>query len=154
MAKSSLRGTSSRPRWSAKTSAATTNAPTIHGQRRLKAKGGDWPYACISLKRLEPMDSHLKVNGALDANFKLIPNLPRDFRSIQGRAKALLERQGNRVEWPRRSIKHLRSTYASRISAHVSPFQLNDHRMPYVAANGDLGRKIQAAFGKAKAVRA
>ena len=72
------------------------------------------------------MDSHLKVNGALDANFKLIPNLPRDFRSIQGRAKALLERQGNRVEWPRRSIKHLRSTYASRISEHVSPFQLKE----------------------------
>ncbi len=109
------------------------------------------------------MDSHLKVNGALDANSKLIPNLPRDFRSIQGRDKALLERQGNRVEWPRRSIKHLRSTYASRVSEHVSPFQLTKllghssvktTERHYVAANGDLGRKIQAAFGKAKAVRA
>ncbi len=134
---------------------------TLDTLRRLKAKGGDSPYVFLDLKRLRLIRAHLEANGTLNPNFSLIPNLGRDFGSVQKRAKALLERQGNKVEWPRRSIKHLRTTYASRMSEFVSPFQLKEllghssvttSEKHYVAVSNDLGRKVQAAFGKAKAV--
>ena len=111
------------------------------------------------VQRLEHIGDHLKANGTIDPNFKLIPKLHYDFGLIQRRAKALLEGQGNKVEWPARSIKHLRSTYASQLSEHLSSFQLKEllghssvttTERHYVAAAGDLGQKVRDAFdGKA-----
>ena len=106
---------------------------------------------------------HLDDSGRYRSNYKTIANLDREFAAIQRQAKDRLSRQtgGEKIEWDTtRSIKHLRSTYASRVSEHVSAFQLKDllghssvttTQRHYVAAGDDLGRKIQAAFGHGKA---
>ncbi len=131
-------------------------AETLEFLRPLKVKAGASPYVFIDLGRLRAIASHLKADGTLDPNYPVIPNLNLHFGVIQGQAKDRLTHQGQKVDWPARSLKHLRSTYASRISEHVSPFQLKNllghssvttSERHYVAAAGDLGRKVQAAFG-------
>ena len=73
---------------------------------------------------------------------------------------SLLEQQsGHLVEWPTRSIKTLRSTYATQMGRHVSSFELRGlmghssvltTEKHYVATAGDLGQKVRDAFdGKA-----
>ena len=109
-------------------------------------------------RRLTAFD--VEADGSLaNAQYDVVAKLGRTFLRIQDQARDALRDQGH--DWAAgRSIKHLRSTYASRLSEHVSPFQLKDllghssvktSERHYVAASGDLGRKIQAAFGTAKA---
>ena len=133
---------------------------TLDLLRRLKAKAGASPYVFITLDRLAVIRQRLD-SGRLEANYKTIGNINYAFSVIQRQASDRLSRQagGTKIEWPRRSIKHLRSTYASRVSEHVSAFQLKDllghssvttTQRHYVAAGDDLGRKVAAAFGQGR----
>ena len=96
------------------------------------------------------------------ANYLIIRRVSRDLTVIQRQARGRHSKQagGKRIEWAPRSLKHLRSTFASRVSEHVSPFQLKDllghssvttSEKHYVAADSDLSRKLQAAFERNKA---
>ena len=131
-------------------------AETLGTLRRLKAKAGRSAYVFISLERLRAIVPHLADGSLAKAHYDVVAKLGRTFLRIQDQARDALRDQGH--DWAAgRSIKHLRSTYASRLSEHVSPFQLKDllghssvktSERHYVAASGDLGRKIQAAFGE------
>ena len=59
------------------------------------------------------------------------------------------------MDWPTRSIKHLRSTYATRASSRFTAFQLRGlmghssvltTEKHYVATDGDLGEAVQELF--------
>ena len=134
---------------------------TIDLLRRFKAKAGVSPYVFLTLDRLGAIGRHLDANGgAVGPDYPIIPNLSRDFGVIQRQARDRLSRQagGKRIAWPTRSLKHLRSTYASRMVEHVAAFELRDllghssvttTERHYVAASAGLGDRVRAGFAKA-----
>ncbi len=144
--------------WSAKdyqTRVIPLPAETLGTLRRLKAKAGRSAYVFIDLDRLRTIAPHLTGGALHNSNYPVL-KLAEGFHRIQDQARDALRDQGH--DWAEgRSIKHLRSTYASRLSEHVSPFQLKDllghssvktSERHYVAASGDLGRKVAAAFAE------
>jgi len=134
---------------------------TLATLMQLQEHGDESAYVFLSLDRLEKIDAELTGNG-LGANYELMNNLAKRFRTLQREARTLLaERRGvevKEVPWPLGSIHDLRRTYGTAM-ARVVPIHVLKEYMGhskidttqafYLAAetrDADTARETLSAF--------
>lgn len=113
-------------RWTAKTKASYRTVPLTPEAasllQRLRLKSGHSAYVFLDLDRLAALGAKDKA-GTLHPRADLVNNLLRDFKAIQGRARALIaDRKGvslNQIDWPVATLHDLRRTWCTRVAAAV-----------------------------------
>ena len=93
--------------------------PTLEVLIALQNEGDESAYVFLSLDRLTKIDATLTGNG-LGANYELMNNLAKRFRTLQKNARKLLaerrEVELKAVAWPVGSLHDLRRTYGTQMA--------------------------------------
>jgi integrase len=96
----------------------------------LQAESDGSAYAFLTLDRLEKIDAELTGNG-LGANYELMNNLAKRFRTIQREARNRLaeerEVEVKEVAWPVGSLHDLRRTYGTHMARAVPIHVLKEY---------------------------